>query len=342
MTRSHKVSMYVITYNQVEFVEAAIRGALAQRYGPIEIVISDDASSDGTWDRIRRVVCGYTGPHRVVTRQSAVRRGIGGHVWDVVRACSGDWIVASAGDDVSHPDRVGRVMEAVERLRHAPSLVVSELWETDEHLNVTRDSGFSESLPVDQSGKKQWCWSIADRIAGWCPTVHGASMAFHRRVIDKFQAIDPRIIFEDVLVALRAEMLSGAALIRDPLVWHRNHQGQATNVYPKHSGDLGLERQRAKDQGSVALAAQGLLDLKEAFDSGWIGEDTWAAASATWRSELRRAQRVYARRWMTWPHRVLQVLRDPSSITGRGWRREVALALLPRPILKRVFGPRPN
>ncbi len=45
------VSMLLIAYQQADIIGAAIAGALAQTYSPLEIVISDDASGDGTWGR---------------------------------------------------------------------------------------------------------------------------------------------------------------------------------------------------------------------------------------------------------------------------------------------------
>jgi len=44
--------MYVITYNHERFIDDALGGVFRQSYRPLEIVISDDASEDGTFDRI--------------------------------------------------------------------------------------------------------------------------------------------------------------------------------------------------------------------------------------------------------------------------------------------------
>jgi len=46
------VSFLILTYNQVDFVENALSGAFSQTYSPLEIVISDDASTDGTREKI--------------------------------------------------------------------------------------------------------------------------------------------------------------------------------------------------------------------------------------------------------------------------------------------------
>lgn len=48
------VSFIIATYRQEQFIEAALTAALQQDYqGDMEILISDDASPDNTWDVIQ-------------------------------------------------------------------------------------------------------------------------------------------------------------------------------------------------------------------------------------------------------------------------------------------------
>ena len=51
-----KVSFLLLCYNQERFVKDAVQGALDQDYANIEIIISDDASSDSTMEIINEVV----------------------------------------------------------------------------------------------------------------------------------------------------------------------------------------------------------------------------------------------------------------------------------------------
>ena len=43
------VSIVIVTYNQQAYIAEAIEGALGQDHPKLEIIVSDDASSDGTW-----------------------------------------------------------------------------------------------------------------------------------------------------------------------------------------------------------------------------------------------------------------------------------------------------
>ena len=52
-------SMLLIAYNQQFTIADAIRGALAQTYSPLEIVVSDDASNDTTLAAMQAALAGY-------------------------------------------------------------------------------------------------------------------------------------------------------------------------------------------------------------------------------------------------------------------------------------------
>src|SRR5437879_13915559 len=74
------LTLGVIAYNQEEFIENAVLGAFAQTYTPVEIILSDDCSSDGTFDVLQTMVAAYTGPHRIIMNRTECNRGVGGYV----------------------------------------------------------------------------------------------------------------------------------------------------------------------------------------------------------------------------------------------------------------------
>ena len=109
--------MLVLAYQQEATIEQAIRGALAQTYTPLEIVISDDASTDSTWDTIQRAVAGYGGTHRLLLNRNPGNLGIGAHINRMVALSHGELLFVAAGDDISLPQRCERVVDACYRAR---------------------------------------------------------------------------------------------------------------------------------------------------------------------------------------------------------------------------------
>lgn len=102
------ITFALFTYNHEKYIREAINGALAQVYEPLEIIVSDDCSTDRTFEIISEICSDYKGKHRLLINRNNSNigsRGIGGHVNKVFEMSSGELFVFAAGDDVSLPDR---------------------------------------------------------------------------------------------------------------------------------------------------------------------------------------------------------------------------------------------
>lgn len=96
-----KVSILCITYNQVEYIEDAIESFLSQKTTfEYEILIHDDASTDGTSDIVRRYQDMYPDRIRaVLQKENQYSKGIpisSTFLWPMVR---GKYIAVCEGDD---------------------------------------------------------------------------------------------------------------------------------------------------------------------------------------------------------------------------------------------------
>ena len=107
-----RISLVLLACNQEATAGAAAESCLAQLGEPLEIVLSDDASNDRTFERLQAAAAAYRGPHRVRARRNPVNLGIGGHYNELIAQTSGELIVTAAGDDLSVPHRVQRLAQA--------------------------------------------------------------------------------------------------------------------------------------------------------------------------------------------------------------------------------------
>src|ERR1700743_3164429 len=105
------VTMLLIAYNQAAQIGDAVRSALAQTYQPLEIIISDDASSDATFAAIEAALAGYDGPHRIITRRNTTNQGISAHLTQIAQLAHAELLFVAAGDDMSAPTRCERVVD---------------------------------------------------------------------------------------------------------------------------------------------------------------------------------------------------------------------------------------
>lgn len=131
MEMSPPVSVCIISYNQVEYISAAIEGCLNQitdfRY---EILISDDCSTDGTERIIEDYRKKYPNIIRVLTNTQNV--GLLRNFDRAIRACQGEFIGYCEGDDIWIDQH--KIQEQYTLLCSNPSIsYVSGSW-TDFHV----------------------------------------------------------------------------------------------------------------------------------------------------------------------------------------------------------------
>lgn len=99
------VTFAVFAYNQEQFIRQAIAGAFSQTYEPLEIILSDDCSSDRTFEIMQEMAASYCGKHQVRVRQNSHNIGTLDHLLMVAKEAKGQLLVVAAGDDVSLPHR---------------------------------------------------------------------------------------------------------------------------------------------------------------------------------------------------------------------------------------------
>ncbi|WP_309712147.1 glycosyltransferase [Pseudolysinimonas sp.] len=131
-----KISVAMCTHNGGPYLEAQLRSILDGTRVPDEIVLSDDASTDGTIG-VARAVLGAAGvPHQILENPTAL--GVTANFEHAVRATTGDVIVLADQDDLWHATRLAQVETEFAGgdvlLRHSDARLVDA---TGEDLGVT-------------------------------------------------------------------------------------------------------------------------------------------------------------------------------------------------------------
>jgi glycosyltransferase involved in cell wall biosynthesis len=223
-TDAPRVTFALFAYNQEAYIREAVEATLAQVYPNLEIVISDDCSTDGTFRVITESVRGYAGPHTVLIRKNERNMGLASHISCVMRLVSGELVVAAAGDDVSYPFRTQRLV--------------------DQWLIDGKRSGsiFSYVDSVDHKGRIRYNIRSAQvdshrvtdrdvRVAEWfCVGTLGCAHAWSRDVFDVFGDLDNRIIHEDISIPLRSMMVGSVTYVHEPLVLYRLNQSSLSKI----------------------------------------------------------------------------------------------------------------
>lgn len=95
-----KVSVLIITYNQQRFIRKAIDSALAQQTSfPIEILVGDDFSNDGTREIIQEYECRHPGLVKGVLHPRNMGKNGGINFLETLKLAAGDYYALMDGDD---------------------------------------------------------------------------------------------------------------------------------------------------------------------------------------------------------------------------------------------------
>ncbi|MEJ5223380.1 MAG: glycosyltransferase [Anaerolineales bacterium] len=257
MTDRPLLTLAVITYNQAALVAEAVRGALAQTYTPLEIILSDDRSPDETFAVMQALAADYHGPHTVIVRQTPRNLGLIGHINDVTQMARGELIVIAAGDDISLPKRAERVCaEYLASGRRAHSIFSNAIWidESGREMNLLH----KQPVPPEEL-------TLANYAARRVPAlVNGATQAWSKALFDFFGPIDPSLGAEDIVLPFRAALLGEIRYIHEPLVRYRRDTTRL-NARPGQSS-LGKYRQEwLKWKRLTAAVQQGRLNDLDLF-----------------------------------------------------------------------------
>lgn len=260
-----RVSISFVAYNQERFVEEALVAALNQDYPSYELVIGEDASTDGTRARIEAVLARGVRPQvEVVCLFHERNLGLFENLNAVFARCRGDVIVCMAGDDISYPDRTAKVVSAFES---DPSLmlVTTEVRNIDEHGRPFADQPRRARDRVYAHGL------MTKGVFAGAP-VAGAAASFRKELVTLFGPMPPDAGGDDVCYFFRALLLGRIRFLSEPLMDYRQH---SANLFNYAVGGMTEEEFRKRDRRHLAAHAafpiQWNRDLDRASAQGRVG-----------------------------------------------------------------------
>lgn len=223
------VTFAVFAYNQEKYIREAVEAALAQDYTPLEIILSDDCSSDRTFEFMQEMAEAYTGPHTVRVRRSLKNIGVFPHVVSVAKEAKGALFILSAGDDISKQNRVSKL---------AMAWKASGAWGLHSKYDVIDDAGsvlIKETYSKDLTSSSYSLRKYFFLDDGVVDIVHGATSAYDKRLFDFIEQRDAEdILSEDGALSLILNLFNlKIFFLEESLVQYRRHSGALTNTENK-------------------------------------------------------------------------------------------------------------
>ncbi|TDS82497.1 glycosyltransferase involved in cell wall biosynthesis [Comamonas sp. JUb58] len=233
------ISIALATYNGERFLEQQMDSLLAQDYQNLEIVISDDCSTDGTWG-ILQAYAAKDSRIRLLVRD--VNRGYVGNFIRVFMQCKGDFISPSDQDDIWHSNKTRRLVESIgdADLAYCNNRFIDD-------TNTPLGKKYSDTVSKMVSGKDP-------RNLIFCTSISGHAMIFRSNLLQITENLSTAS-YIDWLIAFLAANRNGINYIDEILVDWRQHQSSATFRFRKNTHGAKAEG-IVKDKNTfTALAA---------------------------------------------------------------------------------------
>lgn len=229
MPANHSISVVMPVHNARTFLDESINSILAQSLSDFEFVILDDASTDGSLERLREWA---KRDKRIRLHESKKRLGLSGSSNAVVSLASAPIVARMDADDIAHPDRLRRQWNII-----AGSPNVAAVGTLCNGIDATG----REVRPRDR-------WRLVRR-SNYIPFPHGSVM-FRREVFDQVGGYDETSLgAEDQDLFARMATRGRVLTLPDVLYSYRYHSSNATLF----NGTRGVDENHS--QNGHALAA---------------------------------------------------------------------------------------
>lgn len=134
---NQKISVIIPAYNLQDEISRAINSVLCQTYHPIEIIVVDDGSTDGTSELVDE----YSKRYSNVIAIHRANGGVSSARLEGIRAATGDWIGFVDGDDEIEPDMYEFLMNNAVKYHADISHCGYQMMFEDGHVNYFYNTG---------------------------------------------------------------------------------------------------------------------------------------------------------------------------------------------------------
>ena len=227
-----RISVIMANFNGEAYIARAIRSVLEQTHTDLELIVSDDGSSDKSCEIVRATMAQ---DHRV--RLIEAKTAACGPATARNRAlnlATGDWVAIVDSDDIIHPERLSRLLHCALTLRS--DLVADDLIHFGQgalrnNRTLLQDLRLSQPMTIDAtalvSGNLGGCRNIP--LGYLKPLIRRATLGNTRYNealrIDEDHDLYLRLLLEN----------AGFTLIPDAMHLYRRHAGSVSHRFDKAS-----------------------------------------------------------------------------------------------------------
>ena len=209
-----KISVILCTYNSGSYLQSQLDSICNQTYSNLEIIISDDASSDQSIHLLKEY---QKRDSRITVYQNEKNLGFVQNFSKAIALATGAYIALADQDDIWELYKLETFVNEIKN----HTLIYSDAQRIDAHGN---NLGYQLVRP--QRNLVSGHCSLAFLLSN---CVSGNTLMFRRELLQYILPI-PDIQFHDVWIAFVASSIGEIAYTSEPMTYYREHGKQVTNV----------------------------------------------------------------------------------------------------------------
>jgi alpha-1,3-rhamnosyltransferase len=211
------VSVIISSYNHAAYIEETIHSVMRQTYPNIELLVTDDASSDDTANRIEVLQREYAFSFKKQEKNMGLSRNLNA----MINSCKGSLICIFYSDDIMVPDRIEK---QVAYMQDKPEVGIcsGNVRLIDEQGNFIQEKRPHDEIPFLR-------YDFDDVFLLNKPALSTTTLLIRRGVLEEIGGFDPEIRLQDFQLYLKVTH-AGYYIDRlsDVLAYYRVHQSNTS------------------------------------------------------------------------------------------------------------------
>lgn len=218
------VDILLATYNGQRFLSDQLESILNQSYKPIRILISDDGSTDGTFQIIQEYCQKH--PDKIKLIKTEIRQGSAKKFMSLVEYSDSPFIFFSDQDDIWEKDKIDKSLAALKKNENQEGIcaVYSDMTVVDESLKLISDS-FLRIHNLNPEWRRNKYAILAQSMAAGC------TIAFNSRLKQKLHSFNSTLFQHDHWILMHAAWYGKVLYIPQATVKYRQHSGNEIGAH---------------------------------------------------------------------------------------------------------------
>ncbi len=246
MSEDSLISIAMSSYNGERFIQEQIDSILDQSYSNLELIITDDGSSDKTIEIIKNYQKNDT---RIKLYQNEVNLGFVQNFGKAISLCKGDYIALADQDDIWKKDKlktfIAKIGENV--------LIYSDADLVDEHAASMEQELIRPARKL-VSGANNRAFLLENCVSG-------NTLMFKKELLQYILPIPEGASFHDRWIVFVATTYGSITYTEEPMTYYRRYSEQITKKREKDYEGF-FDRLKKKKEFKVKSAKVAVKDLR--------------------------------------------------------------------------------